>query len=179
LATATAGSSDERLLFVLPSATGASALPWAHFAVTIKWVSDDTEQSWRRIGEEPLATWQEVSLDSLEAARRLLVERHLRSSVSRSYYAAYSAITGELTRIGVRFPRGWHNPSHEQVIALIRNGLKLSQAARWQINRAIRRLRHARQDADYRPDVSVGLDLARSCVRDAALILRTLEITDD
>lgn len=33
-----------------------------------------------------MATWQELIIDSLRAARKLLNEEHLRSSISRSYY---------------------------------------------------------------------------------------------
>jgi uncharacterized protein (UPF0332 family) len=123
-----------------------------------------------------------MSLDSVEAARGLLKEGRWRSSVSRSYYAAYCALSSRLIQSGARFPQGWNNPSHEQLPALIQNSLALpSVTARRQLNRAIRRLRRAREDADYRPGISVDRTVAMECIRDAAMIqriLRTLEEVD-
>jgi uncharacterized protein (UPF0332 family) len=124
-----------------------------------------------------LATWEELSLDSLRAAQKLLDEGHLRSSVSRSYYAAYCAVAGELTRRGVRFPRARRNPAHEQLTALIRNGLPLQIGARRRLTRAVRRLRYARESADYRPGISVQRALALACVFDAFAVLELLEIS--
>jgi hypothetical protein len=41
---------------------------------------------------------------------------------------------------------------------------------------AVRRLRHGRVEADYAPTIEVTERLARSSVRDAALVLSILEI---
>jgi uncharacterized protein (UPF0332 family) len=125
------------------------------------------------IGAVP--TWRELSLDSLLAAQVLLAAGHLRSSVSRSYYAAYCAISSELARRGVSFARGWANPSHEQLPALVRNALVLSPNTRRQLNQAIRRLRTARENADYRPGVLVDRADAIAAVRDALMIVQALE----
>lgn len=70
-----------------------------------------------------MATWRELSLDNLEAAKVLLVAGHIRSSINWSYYAAYCAISQALVTRGAQFARGWNNPSHEQLLTLIRNGL--------------------------------------------------------
>ncbi len=121
-----------------------------------------------------MATWRELSLDSLQAAQKLLVEGHWRSSVSRSYYAAYCAVSGELVRRGASFAHGWNNPSHEQVPALVRTGLGLPLNTRRQLNQAIRRLRTARENADYRPRVRVDRADALGAVHDAILIVKTL-----
>jgi uncharacterized protein (UPF0332 family) len=126
-----------------------------------------------------VATWEEMSRDSMQAARRLLAEGHFRSSISRAYYAAYTALSGELVRRTVRFTHGWNNPSHDQVTALIRNGLALAPETRRQMSRAIRRLRVAREDADYRPGAGVDRALALACIHDAIRILVALEGKDD
>ncbi|MDQ2688367.1 MAG: HEPN domain-containing protein [Armatimonadota bacterium] len=44
-----------------------------------------------------MATWRELSEDSLKAAEALLREGHYRSSVSRAYYSAYCVATHEIT----------------------------------------------------------------------------------
>jgi uncharacterized protein (UPF0332 family) len=124
-----------------------------------------------------LATWEEISLDSLRAAQKLLDDGHFRSSVSRSYYAAYCAVTGELCRRNDRFARGRNNPAHEQLTALIRNGLPWQAGPRRRLTRAVRRLRFARETADYRPGVSVDRALALACVFDALAVLELLEIS--
>jgi uncharacterized protein (UPF0332 family) len=123
-----------------------------------------------------LATWQELSLDSLRVAKKLLDEGHLRSSVSRSYYAGYAAVTSKLVGRGVTFARGWSNPSHEQLPALISNSGVYSLNIRRRINRAIRRLRLAREDADYRPGLHGDRGIALNAVRDASVIVQALEI---
>lgn len=43
------------------------------------------------------------------------------------------------------------NPAHDQLLSLIRNGLTLTPGARRQTAAALRRLRLARESADYRP----------------------------
>jgi uncharacterized protein (UPF0332 family) len=122
-----------------------------------------------------VATWRELSLDSLQAAQKLLLEGHWRSSVSRSYYAAYCAVSDQLTRRGVNFAHGWKNPSHDQLPTLIQNTLALPLHTRRQLTRALRRLRAAREDADYRPGIAVDRILALACVQDAILVTQALE----
>ena len=77
-----------------------------------------------------MATWQEMSLGCLQAAKLLLAEGQWRGSINRSYYAAYCAVSHELVRRGVRFPQGWNNPAHDQLPAMIHNGLTLPQDTR-------------------------------------------------
>jgi hypothetical protein len=95
--------------------------------------------------------------------------------VSRSYYAAYCALTSRLVGRGITFAHQWNNPSHEQLPALVRNGLSLPPNTRRAFNRAIRRLRTARENADYRPGVRVDRADALAAVHDAILIVHTRE----
>jgi uncharacterized protein (UPF0332 family) len=118
-----------------------------------------------------------MSLDALEAAQALLEAGHTRSSISRAYYAAYCGLAEELSRRRVRFARGWNNPAHEQLPELIRNGLTLPVDVRRRMNRAMRRLRTSRENADYRPGVTVDRSDAVAAIHDATSILEALEIT--
>ena len=70
-----------------------------------------------------LATWQDLSIDSWHAAQNLFHEGRWRSSISRSYYAAYAAVTAELVARRVTFPRGRGNPDHETLHRYIRDNL--------------------------------------------------------
>jgi hypothetical protein len=64
-------------------------------------------------------------------------EGHWRSSVSRSYYAAYCAVTSELVGRGVSFPHGRKNPGHEQLPNLVLHNLTLPMNVRRQLKRWI------------------------------------------
>ena len=133
-----------------------------------------------RFGQESaLATWAELSRDSLRAAKLLARGGYYRSSVSRSYYAAYCATAGELTSRRVSFPHGWGNPAHEQPPGLVAHNLPLSRGTRHRFARNLRLLRRAREDADYRPGTSVNQALVLECLRLAGWVLETLEIDDD
>jgi HEPN domain len=123
-------------------------------------------------------SWREMSLGCLRGAKRLLDDDNFRSSVSRAYYTAYCAATSALAVRGVTFAHGWHNPGHEQLPGLILNNSTLPRPRRWRVNRALRLLRQAREDADYRPDVTVDRPLALACVHHATMVLDLLEIYD-
>lgn len=126
-----------------------------------------------------MASWQELSLECLRAAKLLLDEGCLRRSISSAYYAAYSAVTGDLVTRGVTFAHGWNNPAHEQLAELILNNTTLPRHRRYVLNRIIRRLRAAREAADYRPAVLIDRTLAVACVRDATAVLFALGVGDD
>jgi uncharacterized protein (UPF0332 family) len=123
-----------------------------------------------------LATWQELSLDGLRAAKMLAGEGYWRSSVSRSYYAAYCAVTSGLVVGGLRFGRDWHNPPHEHLLRLMTHNLTLSQDVRRRLRRCMRILRHAREDADYRPGITVDRPMALDCLRDAIVVLQDMGV---
>ena len=126
-----------------------------------------------------MATWEELSRDSLRAAKLLLEQGHLRSSISRSYYAAYCAIAGEFASQGVSFPHGWNNPAHEQLPGLVSHNLRSPQRTRRRLNRSVRYLRRAREDADYRPGISIDQTLALDCVSYAVRVRRELGRSDE
>jgi hypothetical protein len=47
------------------------------------------------------------------------------------------------------------------------------------LNQALRRLRMARENADYRPGATVDRREAQICVLDAVYVLRALEVLDE
>ena len=126
-----------------------------------------------------MATWEEMSRDCLKAAKRLLDEELFRRSISSSYYAAYSAVTALLVKKGVAFAHGWRNPGHEQVPDLILNSSGLPRGKRYLLNKAIRRLRLERENADYRPQIVLKRNNALTCIHDARLVLDILEIDNE
>lgn len=121
-----------------------------------------------------MATWHEMSLDCLEAAKELFAESRLRSCVSRAYYAVYCAVAGEITMRKVKFPFGWKNPGHKQLPDLVLHKSGLPYQQRLIINKAVRRLRKAREDADYRPSTTLSRSEALKYLHDARLVVRQL-----
>ncbi len=101
-------------------------------------------------------------------------EGHNRSSVSRAYYAAYCAATNEIVKMPTTFSYGRSNPTHEKVPMYIQRNLNVPQDKKDSISALINTLRLFREDADYRPHVSVDEQSARDCIRDAATIQQEL-----
>src|SRR5207245_3193453 len=102
-----------------------------------------------------------------------------RSSVSRSYYAAYCTVTDALAARSTSFAHGWGNPPHEHLLDYIDNNLRLSAAVRSRLRKAMRILRRAREDADYRPGLTVERPLALECLRLARFVMETLGVRDE
>jgi hypothetical protein len=75
----------------------------------------------------------------------------------------------------VTFPHGWHNPAHDQLPDLVLHNTTLPRNARYEINKALRRLRRAREDADYRPAAPLERRDALRLIRDASFVVQTLE----
>lgn len=126
-----------------------------------------------------MPTWKDLSRDSLEAAKKLAVDGHLRSSVSRSYYAVYAAATSVFAAQGVRFAHGRRNPGHDQLIFLIGYNLKQPRDVQQRIRKLMRILREARETADYRPGRGVDRRLTLFCIRGATVVLQELGISDE
>ena len=125
-----------------------------------------------------MATWREMSRDSLQAAKTLTGEGRLRSAISRSYYAAYCAVTAALVARGVSFPHSWNNPAHEQLPDLVSNNLSLPPDRRRRLRKALRILRRAREDADYRPGITIDRQATVDYLRTAILVIESLGETN-
>lgn len=122
-----------------------------------------------------MATWQEMSRDAMNAAQILLEELHYRSAISRAYYAVYCGVAAKMGAGKVQFPHGWKNPSHEQVFLFLKNLFRKSPNLRKQVTTSFRRLRWGRENADYRPGATLTERDAVGLIREALLILKTME----
>lgn len=126
-----------------------------------------------------MATWQELGIDSLVAARQLSRTDRLRSSVSRAYYAAYSAVAQHMVAQTVDFPHGWNNPAHEQITRWLESNRRFATNRRRRLVKALRRLRKAREDADYRPGISLNKSEVLELLKEAALVFRLLGVNHE
>ena len=125
--------------------------------------------------DEEAEQWQLISLNSRKAAQHLLVMECHRSSISRSYYAAYSAVTSTLIRQGITLGHGGSNPGHAGLPALVVNNLTLLPlTARYDLNKALRRLYRARVEADYAAVIVVDNAAAKRSIRDLARVFQIL-----
>ncbi len=130
--------------------------------------------------EEEAEQWQAISFNSRKAAQRLLESECYRSSISRSYYAAYSAITSVLIRQGITLGHGGNNPGHAGLPVLVVNNLTfLPLTVRYDLNKALRRLYRARIDADYDPFVKVDEATALAMLRDLNFVYVLLDVKED
>ena len=122
-----------------------------------------------------MATWQEMSADCMKSAKVLLDQGLFRRSISSSYYSAYCAITYEFVAKGVNFAHGWRNPAHDQMPELIFNSLGLPRTAKHELRKLVFLLRQSRENADYRPQVSIEKRLALEAVVMAHRVIKILE----
>ena len=113
-----------------------------------------------------MATWLDLALDNRAAAQELSGKGHYRSSVSRSYYAAYSAVVHLLSGKRVTYAYGRANPPHEAVAGYMVHSLtRPGRRTRERLAKTFRRLMKARVDADYRPGLSCDLTMAKDALR--------------
>jgi uncharacterized protein (UPF0332 family) len=119
-------------------------------------------------------TWKQIADDNLIAAKSLQSDGRWRSSVSRSYYAAYAEVTSEL--VGrTSFPDDRQGPSHHALPKLIMTYLAMiGFRDRKSVAATAHRLYMARIDADYIASAEVEQRSARSAVQDASFVLRTV-----
>ena len=106
--------------------------------------------------------WNDLAKDNQTAASKMLRAQRWRSSVSRAYYAAYSAATERLVHHRITMPAGRTNPTHSALPNLIKYNLtSLSYPLRGQMANAVKKLYNLRLMADYMPEVVVGETEAR------------------
>lgn len=123
-----------------------------------------------------MTTWRDIGIQQALAARRLSSGDVTRPSVSRAYYAAYSAATHALHRQGVRRFGAHSNPDHADLPALVQHTMRrLSPASRRSMSACLRRLRAFREDADYRPHRTVDKTVRAQALWDMGYTLSLLE----
>ena len=126
-----------------------------------------------------MATWRDLSLECRQAAQNLLRENCLRSSINRSYYSAYAALSGKLEG-KVIYREGRNNPAHADLPTYILHNLDaLSPKDRFDLKKAIGRLWKARVDADYIPTAYIDRNIALDVLRDLNAILLALEVENE
>jgi len=102
--------------------------------------------------------WQNVGDEALAAAQELKDAARFRSSVSRSYYAAYSFLASRLVlHTAVSFSQDRDGPEHGSLPDLITTHLKsdFSRRVLWQIRKDVETLYSLRIQADYRPKAAI------------------------
>lgn len=125
-----------------------------------------------------MTTWREMSLENRQAAQQLILADCYRSSISRSYYSAYCAVTGELSG-KFTFGYGGNNPTHTDLPNLILHNLySLSQTERWEVRKAVGDLWKQRVEADYSPAAYVDRVMAVNAYRTVNRILLILRIKE-
>jgi uncharacterized protein (UPF0332 family) len=118
-----------------------------------------------------MATWEQISQKNLRAAGSLL-PIDPRSSVSRAYYAAFSALTHVMSG-RIRFPLGRETPRHRDVPAYIATVFASRYPKdRRDLQTTIRRLYALRLQADYRSHMTIDIGSARDALRYAGLMLQ-------
>ncbi len=119
-----------------------------------------------------MASWEELALDSRAAAQSLQDQGRFRSSVSRSYYAVYSAVVHRLSSQGLSYAYGRRNPPHEAVPQyVLANLTHLGPRVQREVAKTYRLLMKARVDADYRPGLTCDRETARDALRACYQIL--------
>lgn len=117
--------------------------------------------------------WQTVGHDHLAAAQSCRRAGHFRSSVSRSYYAAYAFLSAALIKKDtVSFQISRDGPTHAQLPNLIRDHLnqEFGSASLKLIRQNITALYNLRVLADYYPQKTVGEDYAIEALQLATAI---------
>ena len=138
-----------------------------------------------------MQTWSEIAVGNKRAAQRLSSSQefsaaqrlraagYYRSSVSRSYYAAFSAATDVLLKSGAVFPAGYECPPHRDVPVLLERHMgQLGRRRLSEVKSAVRRLYSARLEADYRERTRIDEAIARNALRDACTVLRELGVPE-
>lgn len=122
-------------------------------------------------------SWARLAADSLDAAGELYRAGRFRSSVSRSYFAGFSAVTHNLVMRGANFAPGREAPSHTSLREMVEANLGgLSRSRRHRLRSMLNESYAWRIDADYRPAVTVDRMLARNAMINASQVLGMLGI---
>lgn len=152
------------------------------FSIPGCWIGDCRLQvAFRFALRVPMVIIQKMTWEQLAEVNRATAQ-HLRGAddagfsrgvCGRAYYAAYALVTACLPD-SMKFGRGWKNPEHGRLPSYVHQIPELRVTERQAIRSALRRLRQRREDADYRPAITVDADSSRESMRDVAVIFRLL-----
>ena len=125
-----------------------------------------------------MATWRDMSRESLTAAGLAMRHECYRSSVSRAYFSAFAAVTAVLGEVGTKFAEPRLGPAHASVRTLIRKNMPgLSRQRRTRLLAAMNDLYESRLAADYRPPQTIGRDDARRSLVNAGLVAELVRVS--
>lgn len=88
-----------------------------------------------------------------------------RTSVSRSYYAAFLVVRKKLEDLGIRIKRGYEQ--HQDVID------KLMDKNYTNVGNKLHSLREKRNDADYQLHANINDELAKECTKLSSLVINS------
>jgi uncharacterized protein (UPF0332 family) len=118
-----------------------------------------------------MATWKDIGVQNLEAAKMMLAAKKFRSTASRAYYAAFSITNEVLDRGG--FLSGLRTPSHRTMPRLIEHTfVHLTMPKRRKLMADYRELYRLRIGADYERGYTVDRQAGLRAVRLAGFILK-------
>lgn len=86
-----------------------------------------------------------------------------RTSVSRSYYAAFLVVRKKLEDLGVSVKQGYEQ--HQDVINMIMS------KGHTNVGNKLRHLRDKRNDADYHLRANINEQLARECIKLSSIVI--------
>ncbi len=124
-----------------------------------------------------MSDWRDLSIENLHAAQVLHAGGYARSAASRAYFAAYAAVTSNLTR-RVTFGAGRENPPHAILPQIVQSNAAshLGVAQRRTAARLVRKLQASRVASDYDPTTTVDRTTSLQSLREAAHLLQLLEV---
>jgi len=122
-----------------------------------------------------MANWDNIARENVRASQKLSDAGCYRSCVSRSYYAAFSAVTFRLAD-KIRFRAGRESPAHNAIVGLTDRHLSLPAREMKDFKAALRRLNNERLTADYRSRWTVDGRNALAARKDAYKVCRYLGI---
>ncbi|MHC4445742.1 MAG: HEPN domain-containing protein [Planctomycetota bacterium] len=124
-----------------------------------------------------MGTWKNIAKDSLRAAGCCFHNGHHRSSISRSYYAIFAAITGALRKVGLHSPADREAWSHPKLQNLVIDNLQKQIGRKFarDIKRFVNENYKMRIFADYTSTQTIDDADARRCLSNATAVFNLLE----
>jgi uncharacterized protein (UPF0332 family) len=120
--------------------------------------------------------WDAIGRDSLEAGRLLFKEGRWRSSISRSYYAAFSVVVGRVLP-HVKLPPRMMTPRHNALPKQVMKHLtRLYPKQQRLVSGMLVRLYRARIRADDNAPKNVEREDALASIRMAAAVMKLLGV---
>ena len=109
------------------------------------------------------------AVEKLESAKILLKEKHIKDSLSRSYYAMFSAVRSLLALDKL------DSSKHSGVIALFNQHYVKTGIISTSSGRILKKAQHSRERSDYGDYTEVSVEEAQGQIKDAELVLAEIK----